>query len=95
MPRKTFTLPVLLACSLVVPAVPISSLASPNGTALSQDQDKKDKREIGSDKKTGSPTQKDRDTMNDIHKGSNDLKDKTAKEKKDRDKAKSKDKSKN
>ena len=54
------------------------------------EQDKKEKKEIGSDPNTGGPTQKDRDTMRDIQQKTKDLKEKQQNEKKEREKAKEK-----
>ncbi len=92
MSKKFVGLSILLVSSLAIPTSAVSLFATPERARLTESQDKKkekdtkDKKEIGSEKKTGGPTQKDKDTMDDIHKGSKDLKDRIDKEKKERDK---------
>lgn len=54
--------------------------------AFGQAKDQKEKKEIGSDKNTGGPTQKDRDTVNDIKDKFKEQKEKQQQEKKEREK---------
>jgi hypothetical protein len=66
--------------------------SSAYGDEKKKDDKKTEKKEIGSDKRTGGPTQKDRDDMRSIQKGANDLRERKQKEAQQRKEKEKKDK---